>query len=589
MKRLIHSIILLAVIVLLVFISMRVTGMSFSQENVHFANERGFHYGPSDEILYKYTGADGKGIVIGKCGNEGLSVTYTKRYLGILYKTDDEHSESLGRAVYIGYMPCEKEITLDYDLGFDMIYGMCYGDNIEELIVEAGTKNDDFFAERISPDSNGFFCINDVSSLYDKDSVGGENISYLYAENSEPAEGTDTCINSNMTRGLILERNELNKIIPERKSFMPEGKWQEEMDLTADDLNKINAGIKKYAGIDFFATSGWTDGETVRLTYEPNIWTDRVLTLTFVKDGANYVPKATEENMDTAAVMWFKMNYGKSYELGDILSDKINTTEKDGKKQYRTLLSSDMLLKPEKVTENDNTEKRYGRHEEMFVEVVVEADLKDPAAPWKMYYDDGLSGELRDIDELYVDGVPDGEISEKVIAEFNELFTPTAEISPGNITSTEISCFFTSFYDKPEDIDLAEFLRYCPLRESVDKDEEFQKVRETASFELPDSINDMNTPLWRYKREVIDELLVKYAGITTSDLTGKTKGRTELVYVESTDSYYNFTSDFGPGTFEVTKGEKGGTLYYLWNVHGDCLTLRRTEEGIKILSHTKGL
>ena len=57
----------------------------------------------------------------------------------------------------------------------------------------------------------------------------------------------------------------------------------------------------------------------------------------------------------------------------------------------------------------------------------------------------------------------------------------------------------------------------------------------------------------------------------------------------------NLTKTYGKNrgiddvTFEVTKGEKGGTLYYLWNVHGDCLTLRRTEEGIKILSHTKGL
>ena len=598
MKRLIHSIIFLAVIVLLVFISMRVTGMSISQENVHFANERGLHYGPSDEILFKATGANGRGIVIGKCGDEGLSATHTKRYLGLFYKVDEEYYDSLSIVQPMGYMPCEKEILLEYDLSTDMVYGICHNSRIDELIIKAGSRGDEFFAQRITPDRNGFFCISDASSLYDKDSVGGEYITDLYAENSEPMEGTDICINSNMPRGLIVDRSELDKIIPEKKSFMAEGEWQEKMELSADELNKINAGIKKYAGIDFFATSGWTDGETVRLTYEPNIWTDRVLALTFVKDGANYVPKDTDENMEAAAIGWLKTNYGRSYRIGNILSEKIRSEEKDGKKQYRTMLSCDMLLKPEKVTVNDNPEARYGRTEVFYVEVVVEADHINPAAPWKMYYDDGLSGELRDIDELYVDGIPAGEISDEVILEFNELFAPTVEVSPGEITSTEISCFFTSYYDRPEDIDLAEFLRNCPLRESIYSDgdkerpldeveKEYQMVKEAASFELPDSINDMNTPVWRYRREVIDELLMKYAGITTADLTGKTSGRSEPVYVESTDSYYNFTSDYGPGTFEVVKGEKEGTLYYLRNERGDCLTLRRTEEGIKILSYTE--
>ena len=584
---------MLAAVIVLAFISMRVMGLSFSQEKVHFAIEEAMHYGPSDEILYKYTDKDGRGVVVGKCGDEGLSITHTIRKLGLLYGVDTDFNNVAGDMTEpVGYAPCEKEISLMYMPSHDMICGMCYNDRVKEIVLTGGTRNDEYFAERITPDGNGFFCLSDLSTLYDKDSIidgGGEGLYYFYAESSEPAEGTDIKVSSNLTKGQIIDREELNKIIPDENDFMSLDDMNNIMNFTGDELNKINAGIKKYTGINFFATGGCADGETVWLTYKPKVWTDRELALTFVKNGANYVPKATEENMDTAAVMWFKMNYGKSYELGDILSDKINTTEKDGKKQYRTLLSSDMLLKPEKVTENDNTEKRYGRHEEMFVEVVDEADLEDPGAPWKMYYDDGLSGELRDIDELYIDGVPDGMISEEMVGEFNELLAPIEETSPGNITSTEISCFFTSFYDKPEDIDLAEFLSYCPLREGVDSEEEFQKVKEAASFELPDNIEDMNTPVWRYKREVIDELLMKYAGITTSDLTGKTRGRTELVYVESTDSYYNFTSDFGPGTFDVIKGEKEGSLYYLYNNKADLLTLRRTEEGIKILSHTKGL
>ena len=183
--------------------------------------------------------------------------------------------------------------------------------------------------------------------------------------------------------------------------------------------------------------------------------------------------------------------------------------------------------------------------------------------------------------------MPDGKLSDEVIRTFNEMFVPTVTDDSGNTSVTEISCFFTSYYDKPEDIDLAEFLRNCPIRTEVSDEEEFLKVKETAKFKLPaDTLNDMSTPVWRYRREDVDALLQEYTGISTADLTGKTSGRSELVYVESTDSYYNFTSDFGAGSFNVVKGEKEGSIYYLWNSRGNCLTLRNTADGIKILSHT---
>ena len=58
MRKVRYSIIVLAIIIVLIFISMRAAGLSFSQENVHKALERSQHFGPSDEILLKYTGKD---------------------------------------------------------------------------------------------------------------------------------------------------------------------------------------------------------------------------------------------------------------------------------------------------------------------------------------------------------------------------------------------------------------------------------------------------------------------------------------------------------------------------------------------------
>ena len=70
------------------------------------------------------------------------------------------------------------------------------------------------------------------------------------------------------------------------------------------------------------------------------------------------------------------------------------------------------------------------------------------------------------------DGGPEDDwapLTDAQIEEFKELFASTADVTDETTgeyrytTSTPVSCFFTSHYDDPRDIDLAEFLRYCPL------------------------------------------------------------------------------------------------------------------------------
>ena len=183
--------------------------------------------------------------------------------------------------------------------------------------------------------------------------------------------------------------------MPEADEFMRVNDIQPSANLDSDVLNKINAGIKRYTGIDFFACEGGTDGETVCLYYDRSPWDDDDLVLAFSKDGDRFVPVASDENMDTAAIGWLRMNYGKRYDVRSVYGKKIEVTEKDGKKQYRTLLSSYLSLRSNGVSG------------EMNVEVVVEADLNDPAAPWKMYYVSESYGnnppwELRDVSELTI-------------------------------------------------------------------------------------------------------------------------------------------------------------------------------------------
>ena len=185
------------------------------------------------------------------------------------------------------------------------------------------------------------------------------------------------------------------------------------------------------------------------------------------------------------------------------------------------------------------------------------------------------------------ESIPDGELSDDVIATFNEVFAPTVTDSDGNISASEISCFFTSFYDDPSDIDLPEFLRYCPLGVIIDDEEEYHKVKETATFDMPDSISEMPTPVRRFDRQSVDDLLDKYAGITTADLTENTNGRAEMVYVESEDAFYNFTSDFGPGSFVAVLGVKDGNEYTFKDAQNRTLTIEVTDSIIKIKSYKR--
>ena len=401
MKRLKYSLIFFVLIIGLVLISMRVTGLSFFQNHVHFAIEKAMHYGPSDEILYRYNGKDGKGLVIGKCGEEGLSVTYTKRYFGFLYKADPDFLDR-NMEEYSQYIPVTKEIGLYHSPSKDLLFGICFNDQVKELKVEAGTWNDIMISNDVILDNNGFFIIKDLGFSMPQDEH--REMYYFYAESTDEIEGTDIRINSNMTRGLIADRAELDKMIPERDDFLMGYEKYYGDEFSGEYLNKINAGIKKYTGIDFFAYRGWTNGEMLYLTYDPRIWSEKELKLTLVKDKDGFYPDPTDENMDAAAISWLRNNYGGFYYLNNLHSDKVSSGEENGIKMYQTMLNCNMKPKFPVSAEfrSDNI-----KGDVMNVEIVVEADLNDHHRPWKLSYLDGLTGKPRDINELYIDGVPD--------------------------------------------------------------------------------------------------------------------------------------------------------------------------------------
>lgn len=158
------------------------------------------------------------------------------------------------------------------------------------------------------------------------------------------------------------------------------------------------------------------------------------------------------------------------------------------------------------------------------------------------------------------------------IREANEAFCSTVWEN-GTTRISEISCFFSCTWKAPEEMDLAAFLRYCPMREQLlDENTEEAQAVIAAAGENPFLV----TPVWRYPKENVSALLHKYTGITVEELLS----REGVLYLEEYDAFYNFTSDWGSGRFLCTGGERSGNQITLWGEggSGESRTLTIREE-----------
>lgn len=173
-------------------------------------------------------------------------------------------------------------------------------------------------------------------------------------------------------------------------------------------------------------------------------------------------------------------------------------------------------------------------------------------------------------------GIP---LTEEQLQRVNEAFASTVSYELNGLTvveSTIASCFFTSYYSQPQELSLVEFLRYCPLSTGASEEEQ------SAVLDYLES-DRLHQPCHKFLRSDIDDSLMTYMGITTSDLQSETDPW--LIYLEEYDSYYNFTSDFGPGSFICLSGEICGDVVYLYS-QSTVLTLVQQDGAWLIYSHT---
>ncbi len=187
---------------------------------------------------------------------------------------------------------------------------------------------------------------------------------------------------------------------------------------------------------------------------------------------------------------------------------------------------------------------------------------------------DGVVEEYK-ISELFANGKTPSEtvgmpLSKEQIEEIREWGACLKETDNG-ITSTEISCFFTSEYTDPRDIAASLFIEYCPAPKVLGEEDqaEFELVQK-AMNKLDGSdqpifeITKYPVPCKRLPREYLNSILKEYAGITVEEMN--TNWFETAIYVPETDSFYSFSSDFAPGIFNVTYGviDKDKDTVTLW-------------------------
>ncbi len=146
-----------------------------------------------------------------------------------------------------------------------------------------------------------------------------------------------------------------------------------------------------------------------------------------------------------------------------------------------------------------------------------------------------------------------GILSDQQIEDVNLLLQPTFS-NNDDLEVNPISCFLTSYYKDVQDINLTDFLRYCPIGEIPEELPEFEALaqHENWPFGKFKNVKSLPVPIHRYKSELVQELFTLYADINLDELTGV--GFDEVIYLDSTDAYYNYTSDFAPGFFKCTEG-----------------------------------
>lgn len=157
MKRLRRIILHLLVILLVLVLAFQYNSLYLSPQAVMKANERGLHYGPSQQMLLEYDGPENTRLLIGKVDDRTLSVIPAQRAWIVFWK--------LRSGGITGYLPMFSDLhtVTGYAREFQLFYGItdCPGAASIRIALQG---YDEKTGEPLDPqilelpvDENGFF------------------------------------------------------------------------------------------------------------------------------------------------------------------------------------------------------------------------------------------------------------------------------------------------------------------------------------------------------------------------------------------------------------------------------------------------
>lgn len=184
------------------------------------------------------------------------------------------------------------------------------------------------------------------------------------------------------------------------------------------------------------------------------------------------------------------------------------------------------------------------------------------------------------------------QLTQKEIGEVNKAFE---QIIPSDEPTQEfminpICYFFSSYYEKPQDINLMQFIKSFGIGEELRNDnpddrKQFEELKKLSDFPFQhvQSLKDMPVPIQRKSVASVNKVLSKYAGITVDDL----KDTRDVLYLEKPyASFYTYSSDADAGFFNCNGGEIDGNTIRLFS-DSATLTLEKQNDQYLIISHIK--
>ena len=158
------------------------------------------------------------------------------------------------------------------------------------------------------------------------------------------------------------------------------------------------------------------------------------------------------------------------------------------------------------------------------------------------------------------------------------------------------SLFFASYYDRPEEMDITDFLLYFD-DELITEESEFEELKEvwaSYGYTVPEgtTIEDYPVPLHKIRRSKVNERLMKYMGITVEELENFDMdylAEYGIYYMEKYDCFYTTTSDgLGVG-FNCVAGEKfeDGTVVLYGNMQNMLVLEEQPDGSYHIIAHKK--